>query len=86
MLRIYPGVRFAPRLVRQTFSLAGAVARGGNLLRPADTHQKTTGKFLQRSFALIVGQQKLTAQIIPKGFPHIRVRRRVSPNTISPSI
>jgi hypothetical protein len=31
---------------------------------------------------LIVGQQKLTAQIIPKGFPHIRVRRRVSPNTV----
>jgi len=31
---------------------------------------------------LIVSEEQLTAQIIPKGFTHICVRRRVSPKTV----
>ena len=82
LLRLSSGVRFTPRLVRHSLGLTGAVARGGNLLRPTNTHHKTTGQLLQRSLALIVSKQQLTAQIISKGFPHICVRRRVSPKTV----
>jgi hypothetical protein len=45
-------------------------------------HKKTTGKFLKRPFALIVGGKQFTAQIIPKGFSHVFIRRRVSPETV----
>jgi hypothetical protein len=31
---------------------------------------------------LIVGKKQSTAQIIPKGFPHVRLRRRKSPEII----
>ena len=82
LLRRSSGVWFTPRLVRHSLGLTGAIAHGGNLLRPANAHQKTTGQFLQRSLTLIVGEKQFTAQIISKGFPHICVRRRVSPMTV----
>jgi hypothetical protein len=47
--------------VRNSFGLSTAIARGRNLLRPTMAHKKTTGEFLQRSLALIVGKKQLTA-------------------------
>jgi hypothetical protein len=82
LLDLNSGARLAPRLVRHALRQTGAVARGGNLFCPAFTDQKPIGKFSKRSLALIVGEKQLTAQIISKGFPHICVRRRVSPKQV----
>ena len=82
LLRRSSGVWFTPRFVRHSLGLTGTVARGGNLFCPAFTDQKPIGKFSKRSLALIVGEKQLTAQIISKGFPHVCVRRRVSPKQV----
>jgi len=74
--------RLAAWLVRHPFCLTCALARGGNLLRPTQAHKKSAGQCLQCSLALIIGEKKFTAQIIPKGFPHVFVRRKELPKTV----
>jgi hypothetical protein len=72
-------VGLAPWPVRNALWLTSSVAGSRNLLRPADAHNEATRQFLKRSLALIVSKQQLTAQIISKGFPHVRFRRGKSP-------
>jgi hypothetical protein len=76
-----PRAGLAPRLVRHTFWLTGTVASSRNLLRPPHAHNEATRQFLKRSLALIIGKQQFTAQIITKGFPHVRIRAK-SPEII----
>ena len=71
-----------PWLVRHALGLPSAVPLCGNLFRPAHAHQKAIRQLLQRLLALIVGQQKLTAQVIPIWLRHRFTRRRVSPNLV----
>jgi hypothetical protein len=68
--------------MRHALCLAGSVACSRNLLRPADAHNEPTRQLLKRSIALIVGKQQFTAQVISKGFPHVRSRRGKSPEVI----
>jgi hypothetical protein len=63
-------VRLAPRLVTHTFRLPGAIPLCGNLLRPTQTHHETLGQLLKRLGALVVGGQKLPAQVISIRFRH----------------
>jgi hypothetical protein len=81
-LRLGSGTPLTPGLVWHALSLPIAIPLCGNLLRPAYTHQKAIRKFLQRVLALIVGQQKFTAQIIPISFRHRCTRRRASLNIV----
>jgi hypothetical protein len=81
-LRLNPGVRLAPRPVWHALGLTTALALCGNLLCPANTDQKAGRQLFQRTLALVVGQQKLTAQIIPIGSPHLFTRRRQSPKSV----
>ena len=81
-LRLNPGVRLAPRPVWHALGLTTALALCGNLLCPANTDQKAGRQLFQRTLALVVGQQKLTAQIIPIGSPHLFTRRRQSPQLV----
>src|SRR5271165_3510417 len=81
-LRLRACPPLTPRLVRHALGLPSAVPLCGNLFRPAHAHQEAIRKFLQRRLALIVGQQKLTAQVIPIWLRHRFTRRRVSPNVV----
>jgi hypothetical protein len=63
-------MRLASRLVTNTFRLPGAIPLCGNLLRPTQTHHETLCQFFKRLCALIVGGQKLPAQIISIRFRH----------------
>jgi hypothetical protein len=76
------GPQFTARVVRNPLGLASAVPLRGNLLGPAQAHQEAIRKFLQCLFPLIVGQQKLTAQIISIWLRHRFTRRRVSPKPV----
>src|ERR1035441_6158515 len=81
-LRLRACPPLTPRLVRHALGLPGAVPLCGNLFRPAHAHQEAIRQLLQRLLALIVGQQKLTAQVIPIWLRHRFTRRRVSPNLV----
>jgi hypothetical protein len=59
--------------MRHTLWLTGAVACGGNLLRPTKAHNEAPCQFLKRALALIVSKQQFTAQIVSRGFPHVRL-------------
>jgi hypothetical protein len=63
-------MRLAPRLVTHTFRLSGAIPLHGNLLRPTKAHHETLGQFFQRPRPLVIGTQKLPAQIISIRFRH----------------
>jgi hypothetical protein len=67
-------------LVGYAFGLTGVVALCGYLLGPTKADRESACQILQRTLALVIGVQKLAAQIIPIGFPHIITRRRVSPS------
>jgi hypothetical protein len=69
-LRLGSGSPLTPGLVGHPLSLPIAIPLRGNLLCPAHAHQEAIRKLLQRVLALIVGQQKFTAQVIPISFPH----------------
>src|ERR1035437_5208918 len=71
-----------PGPVRHSLALPITAPLRRNLLRPAHAYQESIGKLLQRLLALIVGQQKLTAQVIPISFRHRFTRRRVSPKLV----
>jgi len=85
-----PSPDAAPRLRHATYARPSAAPLGlptaiplrGNLLRPAHAYQETIRKLLQCVLASIVGQQKLTAQVIPIWLRHRFTRRRVSPNKV----
>ena len=64
------------------FGMPTAVPLCGNLLRPAHTYQEAIRKLLQRLLALIVGQQKLTAQVISIWLRHQSTCRRVLPKQV----
>ena len=64
MLCLDTGPQFTARVVRNPLGLASAVPLRRNFLGPAQAHQEAIRKLLQRLLALIVGQQKLTAQVI----------------------
>src|SRR5664279_1848134 len=81
-LRLGARPPLTPWLVRHALGLPSAVPLCGNLFRPAQAHQEAIRKLLQRLLALIVGQQKLTAQVIPIWLRHRFTRRRVSPNIV----
>lgn len=78
-LRLGTGPPLTPRLMRYPLGLPITVPLRGNLLRPANAHQKAIRKFFQRLLALIVSQQKFTAQVIPIWLRHRFTCRRVSP-------
>src|SRR5580692_4181417 len=78
-LRFGAGPPLTPRLMRYPLGLPITVPLRGNLLRPANAHQETIRKFFQRFLALIIGQQKFTAQVIPIWLRHRFTCRRVSP-------
>ena len=78
LLRFHSNTRLASWMVRHSFRLAAATPLRGNLLSPTHTHHKTFREFFQCVPTLVVGRQKLSAQIIP-----IRSRHTLVPRTFA---
>jgi len=78
-----PARQLAPGLVWHSLRAWPVRFRCAEIFFPQPTLTRNrSASFLQRLFAAVVGQQKLTTQIIPYGFAIDSLAHRVSPKSV----